>query len=175
MRGERISKNRPRPQADHYRSLSARRGNYRPMGSRSRPFDSFRRRTLQMNHPDSKQRERGGLLDALSRIVKARRRSTRRDFVYCRIQPTTMTPEKKIGICDPCDVTLQENTEIETQVIRVRRYIYIYICTRLLTSRSFHSDLVFIQFERLMDLFARMGNFLSFGECKELNFHLICV
>ncbi|EZA52530.1 hypothetical protein X777_08009 [Ooceraea biroi] len=89
----------------------------RPMGSRPRSLDIFRRRSLQMDHPSGKQRVRGSLLDALSKLVRSRRRATQRGFVYCKIQPT-MTPEKKIGICDLSDVTLQENSDTETQCKR---------------------------------------------------------
>jgi hypothetical protein len=85
------------------------------MGSRPRSLDIFRRRSLQMNHPCGKQRERASLSDALLRLIKTRRGGTQRGFVYCKIQPT-MSPEKKINICDPNDVTLQENLGIETQV-----------------------------------------------------------
>lgn len=89
-----------------------------PMKFRSRAFAIFRRHSsLHMTH-DNKQRERESLLDVLSRIVKARRRS--KSFVYCKIrsQDTTMTPEKDDG-CDLSDVILQENSDIETQVYAV--------------------------------------------------------
>jgi len=88
-----------------------------PMGSRPRSLDIFRRRSLQMNHPcnKSKQRERTNLFDALLRIIRTRRGTTQRGFVYCKIQPT-MSPEKKINVCDPNDVTLQENLDVKTQV-----------------------------------------------------------
>lgn len=83
-----------------------------PIGFRSRPFAIFRRRSLQMSHVDSKQRERESLLDVLSRIVTTRRKSE--SFVYCKIQ-STMTPEKDEA-CDLSDVILQENSDVETQV-----------------------------------------------------------
>lgn len=86
-----------------------------PMRFRSRAFAIFRRRSLQISHLDSKQRERGGLLDVLSRIVTARRKSD--SFVYCEIQ-STMTPEKDEA-CDLSDVILQENSDVETQVYAV--------------------------------------------------------
>ncbi|XP_025267560.1 protein FAM177A1 [Camponotus floridanus] len=82
-----------------------------PMRFRSRAFAIFRRRSLQISHLDSKQKERGSLLDVLSRIVTARRKSD--SFVYCKIQ-STMTPEKDEA-CDLSDVILQENSDVETQ------------------------------------------------------------
>lgn len=86
-----------------------------PIRFRSRAFAIFRRRSLQISHLDSKQRERGSLLDVLSRIVTARRKSD--SFVYCKIQ-STMTPEKDEA-CDLSDVILQENSDVETQVYAV--------------------------------------------------------
>lgn len=85
-----------------------------PMGLRSRAFAIFRRRSLQtghLDHLDSKQKERESLLDVLSRLVTARRRSE--TFVYCKIR-STMTSEKDEA-CDLNDVILQDNSDVETQ------------------------------------------------------------
>lgn len=90
-----------------------------PMGFRSRAIAIFQRRSLQMSHLDldSKQKEgRESLLDVLSRVVTARRRSE--TFVYCKIR-STMTPEKDEA-CDLNDVILQDNSDVETQVYAVR-------------------------------------------------------
>ncbi|XP_072764870.1 uncharacterized protein [Anoplolepis gracilipes] len=81
-----------------------------PMKFRSRAFTIFRRRSLQMSHPDSEQREKKSLFDVLSRIVKGRRRS--KSFDYCKI--STMTLEKD-DACDLSDIILQENSDVETQ------------------------------------------------------------
>ncbi|XP_011879645.1 PREDICTED: protein FAM177A1-like [Vollenhovia emeryi] len=71
-----------------------------------------RHRSLRMSHRDGERRTRGGsnLLDALSRIVRARRRA--KGFVYRKIRPT-MAERDDAG--DLSDVILQEKSDAETQ------------------------------------------------------------
>lgn len=94
------------------------------------------------HHPYGVRKARGGLLDALSRIVKARRGA--KGFVYHRIRPT-MTSDTD-DVCDLSDVILQENSDAETQVTLGRRR------TREIVSCCLTFSIVFTVFGRIKRL-----------------------
>lgn len=82
------------------------------MRSRTRCFAvSLKHRSLRMSHPNGERRMRRSLLDVLSRVIRARRRT--KGFVYRKIRPT-MASERDVA--DLSDVVLQENSDAETQV-----------------------------------------------------------